>query len=91
MHTDTRYEDHAWGGQEIIDDTAAHTGYFSGLLAVTDTVVSAMTWADNYDVNAGKSWANLGTIPGGTYLPGKFTSITFTSGTGIAIRLKKAL
>lgn len=85
---DTRFEDHAWAGQEIIDDTAAHAGDFSGLRVITATVVSAMTFESGYNVNAGKTWANLGTIPAGTYLPGKFSSITLASGTAIAVRKK---
>jgi hypothetical protein len=85
---DYRFEDHAWGGQEIIDDTAAHSGDFTGLLIVADTVVASMTWKSGYAVNTNKTWANLGTLPAGLYLPGKFASITLTSGKAIAIRKK---
>ncbi len=82
---DPRYTDHAWAGQEIIDDTAAHTGNYTGLLVTAEAVISAMTWETGYNVNGSKTWADLTSLPVG-YYPGLFKSITFTSGEGIAIR-----
>lgn len=78
--------DFALRGQEVIDDTNAHTGVFYALQVVTATAVSAMTWADGYNVNTGKDWSDVGTIPAGTLLKGQFTSITLSSGTAIAYR-----
>lgn len=82
---DPRFTDHAWAGQEIIDDTNAHAGHFTGLLVTAEATVSAMTWAQGYAVNATKTWANLGALPPG-YYPGLFSSITLSGGRAIAIR-----
>lgn len=78
--------DWAMRGQEVIDDTSAHTGTFYALHVVTATAVSAMTFAAGYNVNSGKDWSDVGTIPAGTLLKGQFTSITLSSGTAIAYR-----
>lgn len=86
MQTRAYERDFALNGQEIIDDTSAHTGTFYALQVVTATAVSAMTFASGYNVNSGKSWADVGTIPAGTLLRGQFTSITLSSGTAIAYR-----
>lgn len=86
MHpADPRFTDHAWAGQEIIDDTAAHSGNYTGLLVTAAAVVSAMVWEDGYEVNGSKSWVDLGTLDRG-YYPGLFKSITLSSGKAIAIR-----
>jgi hypothetical protein len=86
MYRQSIAAEHAVKGQDIVDGTSAVTGSFSGMLVVADTVVSAMKFSDGYPVTASKTWANLGTIPAGVYLPGHFRSITLTSGKVILIR-----
>jgi hypothetical protein len=83
---DTRYEDHAWAGQEIIVDTNNHTGNFTGLLIIADAVVGDVEWETTY--NATGNWSSFTLIPAGVYLPGKFSMIQLASGQAIAIRRK---
>lgn len=70
--------DHFIHGQQIVTNTSNVTGDFAGMLVIADTVISSMTWANNY--NASGSWTSLGTIPAQTYLPGHFSQIQLTSG-----------
>lgn len=88
MTRDALTATHALAGQAIVDDTSEVTGLFSGMLVVADTVVSAMSWQQDYEglVTANKTWADLGTLSAGLYLPGMFKSITLTSGKVILIR-----
>lgn len=84
MHApDYRKENHATVGQTVVTGTSPVTGKFSGLIAMTDVVASAVTYEDGYPVTG--SWASLTAIPKGVYLPGRFTSITLTSGECVLI------
>lgn len=86
MHRDAFNSTHALKGQDIVDGTSEVTGSFSGMLVVAEAVVSAMKWDSGYHVTSGKTWADLGTLPAGIYLPGLFKSLTLTSGKVILIR-----
>lgn len=67
-------------GLEVISDTNAHTGNFFALQALTDLVISAITASNVEGTITGI------TIPKGVIVYMKFTSITFTSGTGLAYK-----
>lgn len=65
-------------GGVYINDTVAHPGNFDGFLAVTACVIAAMTSAKLTGPLAGMN------VPAGVKLNAPFSSITLTSGTGIA-------
>lgn len=72
-------------GQEVIIDTAAHTGNFYALQITADAVISAVTYDAGYTMGE-KDWTDLGTVTDGTMLMGHFTSVTLASGKAIAHR-----
>jgi hypothetical protein len=74
--------DHFIHGQTVITDTTEVTGNFVGLYVQTDTVIESIEYGRNYVITG--SWVDLGTIPGGRYLPGHFNKITLASGKAIA-------
>lgn len=65
-------------GGVYINDAAAHAGNFDSFLALTACVVAAMTSNKLTGVVAGMA------VPAGVKLNAPFSSITLTSGTGIA-------
>lgn len=87
MHTiDTRFEEHALAGQTIVTGTGANTGHFTGMLVLADAVVASMAWESGY---AGTGdWSSFTSIPAGTYLPGRFSALTLTSGEVVLIHRK---
>lgn len=80
--------DYAHRGQAILDGTGTHTGQFCALQVVADVVIDAMSWSDSYSatVTTSKTWKDLGTLPAGTILVGRFKSIKLTSGKAIAYK-----
>jgi hypothetical protein len=81
---DTRYEEHAMAGQEIIADTADHTGHFTGLLVIEDAVVSEVVFEPGYSITG--DWTSFSLLKAGLYLPGRFKQISLASGKAIAIK-----
>lgn len=73
---------YVYAGAEYIEDTAAHTGRFGKIVALEDTVISALT-AQDYTGNALTSIQ----FKANSELIGVFTSITLTSGTVVAYKL----
>lgn len=65
-------------GQTVVTGTSAQTGDFYCMQVVAAAVVSDMTWAPGY--TAGAKWSALTSIPAGTFLYGRFVSLTLTSG-----------
>ena len=68
-------------GQKVVTTTAATTGNFFAVQVVADAIISAVTFQHNYEITG--SWTSLGTIPAGTVLYGRFSSLTLTSGKAI--------
>jgi hypothetical protein len=83
---DLRFEEHALGGQTIVTGTSPATGNFTGMIALAATVVAEVLWESGYPATG--SWASFTSIPAGTYLPGRFTSITLTSGQVLLVKRK---
>jgi hypothetical protein len=71
-----------YAGAEYISDTAAHTGRFSEIVALEDSVIASLT-AQDWTGNA------LTAIPlkATGEICGVFTSITLTSGKVVAYRI----
>jgi len=71
-------------GFVVVADTAAVTsGDYYGYLALTDTVIAAITFQAGYHGDA----ALVGkTIPAGMYRPMQFHTLTLTSGSGTCER-----
>lgn len=87
MNVDTRFEEHALQGQTIVTGTAPTTGHFTGMLVIADAVVAAVTYETSYEITG--TWTSLTSIPAGLYLPGRFSSITLTSGEVVLIHRKR--
>ena len=70
-------------GGLYIGDTNAHAGNWMSYLALTDTVLASATACNVTGLPASGA-----TIKAGVLVSGVFTSITLTSGTGIAYKRK---
>jgi hypothetical protein len=62
----------------INDTTAAPAAEYYACQVVADSVIASMTFSPTYD-NTG-DWSDLTSIPAGTLLFGRFTTLTLTSG-----------
>jgi hypothetical protein len=71
-------------GFEFITDTQAHAGNFVKLQIITTTVIAAYTALANAPVT-GNTLTGV-SIPAGTIIGGRFSSITLTSGSLIAYK-----
>tara|TARA_R110000868_G_scaffold851_4_gene6432 strand:- start:3515 stop:3763 length:249 start_codon:yes stop_codon:yes gene_type:complete len=72
-------------GFEYISDTAAHTGAFCRLYALTAAVLNTATVVRGA---TGNSFAAVA-IPAGGFIDGQFSSVTLTSGTIIAYKANR--
>lgn len=70
--------DFSFNGQTVITDTTPATGQFYAMQVIADAVVASMTFEPDYDSSG--DWSDLGTIPAGTTICGRFSALTLTSG-----------
>ena len=77
--------DHAPLGQVAVASAATFTGKFYGLKVTATMVIDTITWETSYAAKCTGDWSDLTNLPVG-YYPGRFTSITVTSGEGILFK-----
>lgn len=65
-------------GHEAVVNTSAHSGAYFGLTVMADAVVSAITYATDYEATGDLS--DFTSLPAGVTVLCRFTSITLTSG-----------
>lgn len=72
-------------GHTVVADTNAHTGKFSSFIVTAAAVVAAITYEDDY--TASGDLTDLTSIPAGSVIPMRATSVTLTSGEGVLVHL----